>query len=548
MISSNAIRVKVTKANYAQRILNLDGKPFSLESVPFMVPVMNCSAERMMLQTGRQVGKSTLLSSTILVEQTAIPHYRTIYTAPRNDQVMQFSKDRLSHMIQYSPYIQDHFVDSTVQQQVRAKEFKNGSMIFLRSCYHTADGIRGISANSVFIDEMQDIIYDNIPVIEECTARKNPRKIIYCGTPKTFDNPIAKLWNTCSQHYWAVKCSHCGHWNLPLGKENVGEDGPICSICGKGIDVLTGQYVATHPSRKFVGFHISQIMLYGNANIDLPWTRLTDKINDPLYSDGKIMNECFGFSYDSGSKLVTESDLAQCCDSSIEKLSQDRNPDWGIYTVGAGIDWGVLGGNTHTVVTLGGLNTNGKIQVFYTKKFPLDQDPAQQVAEIAEILRYAGVSAVAADRGGGHVSNSLLRQYLPNVKVHEIEYKAKLNDGMRFNSKSKSWITDRTRAVAGLILDIKNSAIVYPKFELMRPYFEDILTLMCEYNDRTRAYQIHRDSETPDDFAHSNTYLRLLLRKILPKPHQVTHALEDFNPQGKDVSGEDVIDGDDNES
>ena len=97
-------KISLARADYAQKILVLDGQPFSLKAVPFMVPIMNCSSERMMLQTGRQVGKSTLLSSTMLTEQTAIPHYRTLYVAPRNDQVMQFSKDRLSHMIQFSPY------------------------------------------------------------------------------------------------------------------------------------------------------------------------------------------------------------------------------------------------------------------------------------------------------------------------------------------------------------------------------------------------------------------------------------------------------------
>ena len=188
-----------------------------------------------------------------------------------------------------------------------------------------------------------------------------------------------------------------------------------------------------------------------------------------------------------------------------------------------------------------------KLQVFYTKKYPLDQDPVQQIADIVELLRYAGVSYVAADRGGGHVSNSMLRQALPSVKLYEIEYKAKLNDGMRFNTKSRSWVTDRTRAIAGLILEIKFQAIEFPTFSLMRSYFEDILTLSCEYNDRIRAYQIVRSTDTPDDFAHSCVYLRLLMRKILVKPGQQSYQLEDFNPAGKDTSGDDTADDEGND-
>lgn len=70
--------VSISRADYAQSILWLDGKPFSVAAVPYMIPIINCGAEKAILMTGRQVGKSTTLSATILTEQTAIPHYLSL--------------------------------------------------------------------------------------------------------------------------------------------------------------------------------------------------------------------------------------------------------------------------------------------------------------------------------------------------------------------------------------------------------------------------------------------------------------------------------------
>lgn len=530
LVPSTKKTVTITRADYAQSVLWLDGRPFSVAPVPYMIPILNCASEKMILMTGRQVGKSTTLSATILTEQTAIPHYRTLYVAPRNDQITQFSGDRLAHMIAHSPYIQKHYIDSKVIQQSHAKGFKNGSMTFLRSCYHTADGIRGISANSIFIDEVQDIILDNIPVIEECAARKNPKRMIFCGTPKTFDNAIQKLWEQSTQHYWAIKCPHCGHWNVPIQFENLLPDYLGCTKCKKQLNAVRGEYVAKFPSREFVGFHISQAMVAGVEGTNVPWSRLYEKVTNPLYGVGKLYNECLGFSYDSGSKLLTETDVYNCCDKDMESLTIDRKPEWGMQVVCAGVDWGVLGGNTHTVVTIGGMDKDGRLRVLYSKKFPVDQNPVDQVDEIASLINRAGCVVVAADRGGGVYANAFLKKKLTWATLHEIEYKAKVNAGMQYNKDARSWMTDRTRAMAGVIIDIKNSRIVFPRSSVIKEFTPDLLTLACEYNERIRCFQIIRDINTPDDFAHTLVYLRIAAKKIAPAPRASVHELEEFQP------------------
>lgn len=528
--------IETTPADFAQRILYLDGKPFSLNGLPYMEVILNTQTDRRLLMTGRQVGKSTDVSALITTESASHPFWRALYVAPRNDQVTQFNNDKLNPMINNSPILKEYYTDSSCVRQAGAKELLNGSIIYLRSCYHTADGIRGISANSVYVDEVQDIIIDNIPVIEECTARKNPKCMTFCGTPKTFDNCIQKLWEQTSQHYWGMKCPSCGKWNVPIVIENLSEEGLVCKHCKNRLDIQNGEYIAMYPDRQFVGFHISQAMVAGVKQTGIPWSRLWEKLVNPLYSEAKFYNECLGFSYDNGAKLLVEADIRACCDNKTESWSTQRKSEWGMYTVIAAVDWGVLGGNTHTVATIGGLDSNGNIRVLYSKKYPVDQDPLNQIEDITKVITDSGAAIIVADRGGGSLANSVLRRNFPNKKVYEIEYKAKVQDGMHFNVGSRSWITDRTRALAGVILDIKAGRMIFPKFSVMKDFAPDLLTLTCEYNDRIRAFQIIRDLNTPDDFAHTLVYLRLGARFFGPNPTKYQHKLEVFNPPDKDAS------------
>ena len=522
--------IAISRSDYAEKILYLEGKPFSVAAVPYMVPIINCDAEKSILMTGRQVGKSTTLSATILVEQTAIPHYRTLYVAPRNDQVTQFSGDRLSQMIAHSPYIQGNFINNKMIQQSHAKQFTNGSMTFLRSCFLSADGIRGLSANSIFIDEIQDILIDNLPVINECSSRKTPKRTMYTGTPKSFDNTIQKLWEQSSMHYWAIKCPHCCHWNVPIKEENLGIEWLQCAKCKKQIDAIAGEYVAMYPDRSFVGFHISQAMVAGVKALGIPWSRLREKVDDPLYGTSKLYNECLGFSYDVGSKLVSETELFACCDEETVCFSLQRKAEWQVYTVCAGIDYGVINGNTKTVLTIGGLDNEGNLRIFFSKKFAVDQDPISQLDEIVGYIRAAGVSVICADRGGGSLANSVLRRKLPRIAVHEIEYKAKVLSGMQYNKDAMSWMTDRTRAMGGVVLDIKSRKFVFPCRESMSSFFPDILTLTCDYNEKLRNFQITRGLNCPDDFAHSLVYLRIAAKFISKNQRATVHDLEQFQP------------------
>ena len=527
-------------ATFATSFLFVNGKPLSFATLPYFVPIINCKTERKMILSARQVGKSTDLSVEGISRSALNSHHTCLYVAPRLDQVDEFSKAKLSTMIMDSPALKAYLVSPRLPQKARSKQFTNFSSIVLRSCFYTASGIRGITANDILFDEVQDILLDNIPIIEECSTRQLDRLIVYAGTPLTFDNTIQRKWDQSTQAHWAVKCISCNYINVPLGMNNIGLKGLICSKCGKGINALEGAYVEFYPTARnphnFIqGFHINQLMVNGVPG-NVPWSRILEKMNDSSVGLTKFTNEVLGYSHSTGSRLVTGEDVDACSDPTVTDFTLDRQASWGVYDLYAGVDWGVQNGNTKTVLVIGGLDQSNKLRTIFTKFYPIDQQPEEILKDIIANVVKAGVRAVGADRGNGQVMNSLLRKELKNfrIRVHEYEYKAKVDAGMTFNAKSKTWIVDRTRAMAGVILDIKLKNMVFPTGRCMDEPRSNLLGLTAEYNEKMRYYQIISSRGSLDDFAHGLVYLRLTARHVATNSisgnPNTTIKLEQFTP------------------
>ena len=159
--------------------------------------------------------------------------------SPSAQQTKTFSNDRLADPIDRSELLRS-FVGS--RQNIFEKQFANGSSITLRYAFLNADRARGVSVWALRLDEVQDLLRANIPVLESCTDHAPPAQkfFIYSGTPKSLDNTIEEYRGNSTQGEWVVPCDHCGtpstgrHWNI-LCEKNIGKKGPICERCGKDI-------------------------------------------------------------------------------------------------------------------------------------------------------------------------------------------------------------------------------------------------------------------------------------------------------------------------
>jgi len=117
------------------------------------------------------------------------------------------------------------------------------------------------------IDEIQDILTDNIPVIRECLSHSSYKKEVYSGTPKTTSNAIEYYWDLSSKNEWMVKCQWCNYWNM-LGMDNIGKNSIICQKCGKPLNPRIGQWVTMNAEGTWEGFRIPQLMV--------PWLTFDD--------------------------------------------------------------------------------------------------------------------------------------------------------------------------------------------------------------------------------------------------------------------------------
>jgi len=312
---------------------------------------------------GAVVHNSTFIGNKMITYCAVVPNFKTLYVSATQQQAQVFSSDRIKDPIDLSPELA-YLLDSKLSQNVLFKQFRNRSQIRIRYTYHSADRTRGISADLVTIDELQDIIYHHIPIIEQCASHSQWKLFCDAGTPKSLDNTIEVLWAQFStQNEWVVPCGRHGlpkqpgtwHWNV-LGMKNIGKKGLICAKCGQPID-------PTHPLATWAsmqprtvnnanrvtmdGYRISQLMV--------PWIDWEGDIlmNLDRYDLPQINNEMLGLSSDSGIRPLTQRSVRVCCQPDIHLGDFELNASRCVDGVFAGIDWGCHDNQTRILTDSG---------------------------------------------------------------------------------------------------------------------------------------------------------------------------------------------------
>jgi len=142
---------------------------FSFDKRRYLRDIYDSPAQRKLLMAGRQVEKSTLLGNIILCYMSLVPSYKALYVSPSATQTKTFSNDRIKEPIETSPVLK-RFTTTMLSQNIFEKQFVNRSKVTLRYAYLNADRTRGIPAFLLAIDEYQDVLQDNVPVIQQCLS------------------------------------------------------------------------------------------------------------------------------------------------------------------------------------------------------------------------------------------------------------------------------------------------------------------------------------------------------------------------------------------
>jgi hypothetical protein len=520
-------RQVTTPANLvANRIFIKSGVRYNFDDRPFMIQIFDDPHPVIGLKTARQISKSTYLAGDALASCEALAPYTVLALTPSQDQTRKFSYDRLGPTINDSPAIRA-MMNSDNLDNVFEKSFINGSKIYLSYAKDNADRARGITADQIDYDEIQDMSLGPVEAVTKeslFTSRYKRRR--YSGTPKSMSNGIEqRIWRQSDQREWMVRCH--GHGPKPyhqkLTRKSVGLAGPICDRCGKALNTLDGLWVATSTRTQdgkvphIHGYHIPQI-IFPTMDIEvspgrrgfLDWAEFRRDVenNDPATVD----NEKFGESADSEERPIKQDELRAVCDERRE-MPEIWQP-WmnGEYTF-AGVDWGT-GLQSATVLSIGQFDPkDGKFfrYVYLKRYWGKDADPRVCMPDILRKMAEFRVFRCHADFGSGLGLNSQIEQARGEEFLTTNYWSGNIG-GKRivYDQDLRRYVLNRSVHLTRFFQGMKNQSLKvgfrWADFEL---FSRDILHVFREERRNGDPYYDHKPEE-PDDAMHAMIYAWLI--------------------------------------
>lgn len=356
-------------ARFVRNNLSIDGMEFNVmdNGWKFMSEIYRYIAHQATLKTGksvvikkgRQVGATMMAGALDLYFTNSglfnKPPIRVVHLFPALAQVKKFSQDKLESLIRTSKadFINKNKLNSTnAVDNLTMKQFKTGTL-WVDSLGTDGDRIRGMTADVVFFDEVQDLMPQGIGNATKILTASKYGPIgkgvqVYFGTPKQKNSYFSTIWDISDQRYYHLGCESCNKtypFYLPEDDrwKTIWVEGFVikCPLCGhkqhkkKATDL--GKWVSTRNEEdaKFVGFHINQLYIpyFSKENIlDLM------PENNPAQTERIWMNEVVGEFYSGYGMPITKADIYQMCRDADRKFSKSIDPK--TKSVYLGLDWG----------------------------------------------------------------------------------------------------------------------------------------------------------------------------------------------------------------
>lgn len=521
-------------------LLKMENKVFNLEyHYQFEHAFKLQRPKREVYMCSRQVGKSYTISGRNLLLSWLIPEYRTLFVLPRYEQAKRLSDDVVKILVDASPF-KGFFVDNSCSRTALKRSYLNQSLQYFQYAFLDAERIRGISGiQDLYLDEVQDINWDFIPVIDETTSGiKKWGFKTFTGTPKTLDNTLTALWGDSSQAEWVIKCAHCNKFNIPSIDEDIikmiGKTTCVCANpkCGKALDCAKGQFVHRFPDKKHVmpGYHISQITHPIHYAIEDKWVELHYKMR--MYPKSKFYNEILGIPCDSAEKLISMTEIQMACAPAqseyVNTLEHALRRRQIMDLVIIGIDWGGGGeeSSSYTAMCVLGLRPGSDVlEVIYGAKFNRNVPPVEQTQKILQLIQAFKPTFLAHDYGGAGADKEamLIQAGFPLEKIAPFTYvTSSAKPIIYYNPPSigyrHSYNLDKMRSIVVLTHMIRAKKIIFPTWETMQvcdtepgeaSLLRDFLYINLERVERPRGADVMQITKTPkmsDDFVHAVNY------------------------------------------
>lgn len=504
-------------------LFNLKGKPYSLKDHQPMVPMFKTTdiPRRSVLKCGRQVSKSTVLAYQGLAQSILSTYFNTLYVTPLYEQVRRFSQNYMRQAMD-TCRIRDQIRDRYTAENVLQRTLANGSNMFFSFAFTDCERTRGINSDAVKYDEVQGIDKTFIPVINESMSASPHRLQQFSGTPLTKDNTIEDLWSDSSMAEWTIKCGGCGKLNI-AGYEHdlmgmIGKRGLICAKCGKALNTRQGYFTHLRPHLRlsFAGYHQPQVIFPMHCEDPERWAELLYKMEKQ--PEATFMNECLGESWDSGARLVTQTQLQAACTlehrNTLDDAIRHFQPNRHVVRMLA-IDWSGGGAKEESknAMAVLGLLPNGRIELIYehVRSHRIDHtaDAREAMALFDKFLCHFLVhDYTGAGANREHLLITLgfpFEKIIPMTLARTAGRKELVHYNPQSNANARSSYTlDKSRSLVFTCELIKAGYLTFPKWESCADDLKHFLALAEETIVTPRGadlYLISKAQGVPDDLA-----------------------------------------------
>ena len=519
--------LEITKAEAAEALLRLEGNQYSLEEYPMFHDIFNSKSPRILMKAGRQVSKTITMAADMLTTAAIKPFTSLIYCNASQAQTSSFSTSKLDPFIIHSPAIYKALMDSKHSiDNVYHKRMLNSSEIRLSYFSESADRVRGNSGHRMYLDEVQDILYDAIIDAEECLSAAKEPQFMYAGTSKTSMTTLEFFWGLSTKKEWIIKCDSCGKWNIP-SVENIKPKGLSCKNCDTLLDTYKGQWHSFYSEKKkeedclYDGFHIPQIILPLHCKNPAKWAKVIEK--QETYPDYKFDNEVMGNAAGEASQPITDEILKKaCCPALIMTSNKTAANSQGAQHIVAGIDWGGGGqaGTSTTTLTVYAVYPEQEKCVNIYGKIYSAGEPTAHVRDIGQTINRFGVTMCLGDHGYGNYAMSQLREVSPGINIIPVMYTDQAAP-YKWHKDAGRYTVNRTVMIDSFLIDLKKGNVELMRWEDYQQFAPHLTCVSIESigeeNGKGRRVW-RRPPSKPDDYLHSSVFgwlgFRVLTGKI----------------------------------
>ena len=356
-------------ANFVQNNLTLDGAEFKVldNGWKFMADIYRYIAlqatrrdgKPVVIKKGRQVGATVMAGALDLFFTNSglfdKPNVRVVHLFPALGQVKKFSQDKLETLIRTA---KDDFVNknklisSNSVDNLTMKQFNKGTL-WIDSLGTDGDRIRGMTADIIFFDEVQDMFGHAIGnATKILTAAKygptGQGVQVFFGTPKDKSSYFSTIWDMSDQRYYHLGCINCkktypfylpndDRWKSIWLYENTIQC-PLCGTKQKKVEAIEhGRWAGSKNTEdaEFVGFHLNQLYIpyFTKENIE----KLMPE-NNPSQTERIWHNEVIGEFYSGAGMPLTKHDIYNNCRDPDREFAKSIGANE--KTVYLGVDWG----------------------------------------------------------------------------------------------------------------------------------------------------------------------------------------------------------------